>query len=114
MRERSGRGRNDDLDDKNTAYSQEASPYFQDNLKRNQFGGTVGGPVVKDRLFFFLGWQDTIQRSTTPATTTLPTEAMLEGDFQPCLGKGNGTPGNTIILQGPYGTGTAGDGATVP
>jgi len=56
-----------------------ASP--RDNLKRNQFGGTVGGPIMKDRLFFFAGWQDTIQRSTNPATTTLPTDAMLAGDF---------------------------------
>jgi hypothetical protein len=80
-----------------------ASPL--DDLKRNQFGGTVGGPVFKDKLFFFLGWQDTIQRATNPATTTLPTQAMLEGDFQPCLG-------TTPALSAPYGTGTAGDGAT--
>jgi hypothetical protein len=80
-----------------------ASP--RDDLKRNQFGGTVGGPIAKDKLFFFLGWQDTIQRSTNPASTTLPTEAMLEGNFQPCLGNGSGSPGNTIVLGAPYGTG---------
>ena len=85
--------RNDMFDAKNTAFAGDVSPYFQDNLKRNQFGGTVGGPVKKDKLFFFLGWQDTIQRSTNPATTTLPTEAMLEGNFQPCLGNGSTTPG---------------------
>ena len=61
-----------------------ASP--RDDLKRNQFGGTIGGPIKKDKLFFFLGWQDTIQRATNPATTTLPTAAMLAGNFQPCLG----------------------------
>ena len=62
-------------------------PYVRDrDLKRNQFGGTIGGPIKKDKLFFFLGWQDTIQRSTNPATTTLPTAAMLAGNFQPCLG----------------------------
>ncbi len=61
-----------------------ASP--RDNLKRNQFGGTIGGPVKKDKLFFFLGWQDTIQRSTNPAETTLPTDQMLAGNFQACLG----------------------------
>ncbi len=97
--------RNDMFDAKNTAFAGDISPYFQDRLKRNQFGGTVGGPVVKDKLFFFLGWQETIQHSTNPASTTLPTEAMLEGDFQPCLGTGP-------VLGGPYGTGTAGDGAT--
>jgi hypothetical protein len=34
-----------------------------DSLKRNQFGGTVGGPIVKDRLFFFFSYQDTTLRS---------------------------------------------------
>jgi hypothetical protein len=93
--------RNDMFDAKNTAFAADVSPYFQDNLKRNQFGGTFGGPIMKDKLFFFLGWQDTIQRSTNPATTTLPTEAMLEGNFQPCLG-------TTAVLGAPYGTGGAG------
>lgn len=56
-----------------------ASPVH--DLKRNQFGGTIGGPIQKDKLFFFAGWQDTIQRSTVPAQTSLPTDAMLAGDF---------------------------------
>ncbi len=79
---------------------------FRPPLKRNQFGGTVGGPIMKDKLFFFLGWQDTIQRSTNPAQTYVPTEAMLEGDFQPCLGT---TP---KLTTAPWGTGTAGDGVS--
>jgi Carboxypeptidase regulatory-like domain/TonB dependent receptor-like, beta-barrel len=78
-------------------------------LKRNQFGGTVGGPILKDKLFFFLGWQDTIQRSAVPATTVLPTQAMIDGDFQPCVGTGA-----TVNLTAPFGTGTALDGATGP
>jgi hypothetical protein len=61
-----------------------ASP--RDNLKRNQFGGTIGGPIQKDKLFFFLGWQDTIQRSSNPAQTSIPTAAMVAGDFTGCRG----------------------------
>ena len=34
----------------------------RDTLKRNQFGGTIGGPVIKNKLFFFFGYQDTITR----------------------------------------------------
>jgi Carboxypeptidase regulatory-like domain/TonB dependent receptor len=81
---------------------------FRPPLKRNQFGGTVGGPIMKDKLFFFVGWQDTIQRSTNPAQTVLPTEAMLEGDFQPCLGT------TAQLKDAPWGTGTAGDGVSGP
>src|SRR5436305_15139147 len=41
-----------------------ARDYFaptRDSLKRNQFGGTVGGRIKKDKLFFFLGYQCTEQ-----------------------------------------------------
>ncbi len=99
--------RNYMFDSKNTAYDNQGFPYVRDNLKRNQFVGTVGGPILKDKLFFFAGWQDTIQRSTNPAQTTLPTQAMLGGDFQPCLGK-------IPVLGGPFGTGTADDGVSGP
>ena len=54
----------------------------RDTLKRNQFGGVLGGPIIKDKLFFFGGYQGTIQRSD-PAFNTgyVPTPAMLQGDF---------------------------------
>jgi hypothetical protein len=38
----------------------------RDSLKRNQFGGTVGGPILKDKLFFFLGEQSTTLRLNAP------------------------------------------------
>jgi hypothetical protein len=54
----------------------------RDTLKRNQFGGTVGGPVKKDKLFFFGGYQRTSLRSDSAQNTTfIPTQAMATGDF---------------------------------
>jgi hypothetical protein len=53
-----------------------------DQLKRNQYGGTIGGKIIKDKLFFFAGLQGTINRSVPPQSNThIPTEAMLNGDF---------------------------------
>jgi len=54
----------------------------RDNLKRNQFGGTIGGPILRDKMFFFAGYQGTIVRSNPPSTVSfVPTQAMLNGDF---------------------------------
>ena len=53
-----------------------------DGLSRNQFGGTLGGPLRTDKLFFFGAYQGTRQNET-PADlfAFVPTAAMLAGDF---------------------------------
>jgi hypothetical protein len=54
----------------------------RDSLKRSQFGGTAGGPILRDRLFFFSSYQGTRTRSDPQLTRQfLPTAAMRRGDF---------------------------------
>ena len=62
-----------------------ATNYFSsshDTLKRNQFGGTIGGPIVKNKLFFFGGYQGTQTRQqTNDITVIIPNQAILNGDW---------------------------------
>ena len=66
----------------NSFNANNAATQTRDTLKRNQFGGTLGGPILQNRLFFFGGHQTTMERSAnSPAPQFVPTPAMLEGDF---------------------------------
>jgi hypothetical protein len=54
----------------------------QDAIKRNQFGGTVGGPIRQDKLFFFGSWQRTILSNVTFGNTAfVPTGPERSGNF---------------------------------
>ena len=62
----------------------------KDTVKRNQFGGTVGGKIITDKLFFFGGYQGTREHKASSSTGyCLPTDAMLAGDFSQMPTTGN-------------------------
>jgi hypothetical protein len=65
----------------------------------NQFGGSLGGPVQKDKTFFFLDYQAKIQRRGVPFTGFVPTPAMTTPDA-------NGNYDFPFVLKNPYATGT--------
>ena len=77
-------------------------------FKRNQYGGTIGGRIIRDRTFFFASYQGTRERSA-PGTTSaiVPTPAMRRGDFS-ALGRairdpsGGNFPGGVIPASRVY------------
>jgi hypothetical protein len=77
----------------------------RDRLKRNQFGGVLGGAVKKDKVFFFAGFQGTSERSSalTPTTAFVPTADVLNGDFSAILSSACRTPVTLTAASGAVG-----------
>jgi hypothetical protein len=67
--------RNDKLDARNW-FATSRTPF-----QRNQFGGQLGGPIVKDKIFIFGSIQRSSIRQAFPFISTVPTEKMRTGDF---------------------------------
>jgi len=63
----------------------------------NQFGASFGGPIKKDKVFFFMDYEQKYQRHGIPFTGVMPTAAMRNGDF---TDNAFGQP-NTIQLNNP-------------
>jgi hypothetical protein len=54
----------------------------KDQLHQNEYGGTIGGPIVKNKLFFFTGFQREVSKQFSATTSVyVPTAANLAGDF---------------------------------
>lgn len=74
-------------------------------FKQNQFGGAIGGPIVKNKLFIFGDYQGTriataggtIQNLGYGGFRTIPTQAMLRGDFSSILG--STIPGTNVLAR---------------
>jgi len=70
-------------------------------LVYNQFGGTIGAPIKKDKLFYFVSYEGTYDHRNVQKKVTVPTDAMKAGDFSSFLDSG-------IMIYNPYTTATGG------
>src|SRR6202044_2360383 len=87
--------RNTDLD---------ARSFFATSTEKfnlNQFGGSLGGAIKKDKTFFFADYQEKYQRHGIPFTGIVPSAAQRNGDFSD---NAFGNP-NSTVLTNPYVTG---------
>jgi hypothetical protein len=67
-------------------YFNNANDVPKGDYKRNQSGGTFGGPLARDKIFFFADYQATRQTIGTPQTVIVPSEAQRAGDLSDLAG----------------------------
>src|SRR5216683_1572134 len=74
------------------AEAQSGSKNVPDQLIRNNFGVSVGGPIQKNRLFFFANYEGTRRREQNSTVRSIPSPAMRDGVIQyQCALKSDGT-----------------------
>ncbi len=83
--------RNDALDGRN-AFDSSRQPYHQ-----NQYGATLGGPIIKDRTFFFVDYEGLRITQSLPQLSLVPTPAEIGGDFSSFL---TNTPAMSVDVNG--------------
>ena len=69
-------------------------------LRYNQFGGTIGGPVIRNRTFFFFSYEGLRQQSPTVVTTSVPTDLQRAGDFSGTFS----SAGQLVVIYDPLTT----------
>src|SRR5579864_4474462 len=68
--------------DANSWVNKHSSPIVpRGGFTQNQFGGTFGGPIIKDKTFFFGDFERFTSRQSTSVLSTVPTPLMKQGNF---------------------------------
>ena len=69
-------------------------------FRRDQYGGVIGGPVIKNKTFFFGAYEHTRQESPTSQQASMPTAQQLAGDFSQTFNPS----GALMQIHDPYNT----------
>ncbi|MGC2058306.1 MAG: TonB-dependent receptor, partial [Candidatus Sulfotelmatobacter sp.] len=70
-------------------------------VHRNDFGGTIGGPIIKNKTFFFFDWDGTLASSMGTYVAGVPSAAMRTGDFgEVCTSQGGSFNSSGMCTQG--------------
>jgi hypothetical protein len=70
-------------------------------VHRNDFGGTIGGPIIKNKTFFFFDWDGTLESSMNTYQAGVPSAAMRTGDFgEICTSQGGSFDSTGMCMQG--------------
>jgi hypothetical protein len=103
---------NNQLEARNFFYYGNGTPFSLHNID----GATLGGPIVKNKLFFFGSWEGTRERTNYSALSTVPTGAERNGDFSSygtaiydpgtgdATGKGRTPFPNNVVPQNSFNT----------
>lgn len=76
---------------------QNGEPNKPPSLLRNTFGGTFGGPIKRDRLFFFLAYEGQRTRENSQVTRAVPSMALRDGIIEyDCKHNPDGSPNTTL------------------
>ena len=97
---------------RNTAL--DARSFFASSVEKfnlNQFGGSVGGPIRKNKTFFFVDGEQKYQRHGIAFTGLVPSDAMRAGDFS---ADPFGTPVSGLVIINPNMTGASTNPAVFP
>jgi hypothetical protein len=73
--------RNDKLDANGFFRNRNVSTARRTGFKRNIFGGTLGGPIKRNKAFFFMDYEGTLQRADGPASASVAPAAWRNGDL---------------------------------
>ena len=85
----------------NSWYSNNATPIIpRNNLIQNQFGGNIGGPIKRDKAFFFFNFSDSRIISSELVQRTVPLDSLRNGNINYCTNASTDLRAGTSVGHG--------------